>query len=123
MFNHGVGDGTKFDVNYAWPTDLIAIERFLPNSQDKHLKWREIEGKTYYLPGEVFDPIGKEWFFRDNDLPRSDAELLGMYLIARSRETNFLLNVPPDKHGIISAMYIAALRRLSYNIGKLGMLK
>ncbi len=121
MMNHGIGDGSEFNVNYAWPTDLIAIERFLPNSHTKHTRWRTIEGKNYYLPGEVCDPIGAEWFHVDKDVPRSDAELLGMYLVTRSRHANLLLNVPADRHGLIPAMYVQSLARLEKNIGKLDM--
>ncbi len=80
MMNNGIGDGSSYPVEKAWPADLIAIERFLPNSHTGHVKWRQIEGKSYYMPGEVCDPMGKEWFFTKNDRPRSDAELLGMYL-------------------------------------------
>ena len=112
MMNHGVGDGSDFKVNYAWPTDLIAIERFLPNSATKHEKWRTIEGKKCYMPGEVCDPIGKHWFFKENDPPRSIEELLGMYLVSRSRGTNLLLNVPPDRNGIISQIYTDALLKV-----------
>ena len=122
MMNHGIGDGSEFNVNYAWPTDLIAIERFLPNSHTKHVRWRTIEGKNYYLPAEVCDPIGAEWFYVDKDVPRSDAELLGMYLVTRSRHANLLLDVPPDRHGVIPGMYVEALSRLSGNITKLGMI-
>ena len=122
MMNHGIGDGSEFKVNYAWPTDIIAIERFLPNSLTKHAKWRTIEGKKYYLPGEVCDPIGKEWFFKEGDSPRSDAELLGMYLVCRSRGTNLLLNVPPDKSGVIPVMYVDALMRLRKNLDTLTLI-
>jgi alpha-L-fucosidase len=121
MMNHGIGDGSDFNVNYAWPTDLIAIERFLPNSKTKHRRWRTIEGKTYYLPGEVCDPIGDEWFYVDSDAPRSDAELLGMFLVSRSRHTNLLLDVPPDRHGTIPPRCVESLSRLEKNITKLGM--
>jgi len=72
LTNHGIGDGSTFNISYAWPSDVIPIERFLPNSHTGHVKWRTIEGKTYYMPGEVCDPIGKEWFFKEGDLPRSD---------------------------------------------------
>jgi alpha-L-fucosidase len=72
------------------------------------------------MPGEVCDPIGKEWFFVDGDLPRSDEELLGMYLTSRSRHTNLLLDVPPDKHGLIPKMHVNALMRLRKNLDKLG---
>jgi alpha-L-fucosidase len=62
MANNGFGDGSKYDAAYAWPADLIAIERWLPNSQTGYQPWREIEGQRYYLPGEVCDPVGRDWF-------------------------------------------------------------
>jgi alpha-L-fucosidase len=122
MMNNGTGDGSNYPIAYAWPADLIAIERFLPNSHTGHVKWREIEGGKYYMPGEVCDPIGKEWFYVDGDKPRSDAELLGMYLVCRSRHTNLLLDVPPDKHGLIPKMHVEALIRLRKNLDKLGVI-
>ncbi len=121
MMNHGIGDGSEFNVPYAWPTDLIAIERFLPNSHTGHFRWRDIEGKHYYMPGETCDPIGKEWFFTEDDQPRSDGELLGMYLATLHRNSNLLLDVGPDKHGLIPEKYASALQRLRANIAKLGM--
>ena len=119
MFNHGIGDGSQFNVASAWPTDLIAIERVLPNSQTKHQPWREIEGEKYYLPGEVCEPIGKDWFYVTGDQPRSDAELLRMYLVTRSRGANLLLDVGPDQHGLIPKHYRSALERLRRNLDRL----
>jgi alpha-L-fucosidase len=121
MMNNGVSDGSNYPVDKAWPADIIAIERFLPNSHTGHLKWREIEGKRYYMPGEVCDPIGREWFFTEEDQPRSDEELLGMYLVSISRGTNLLLDVGPDKHGMIPQKYVGALQRLRTNLDKLGV--
>lgn len=121
MMNHGIGDGTAFNVAAAWPTDLIAIERYLPDAAKGYQPWREIEGKRYYLGGEVCDPIGKEWFYVDEDRPRSDAELLGMYLVTRSRRANLLLDVPPNCHGLISRRSIASLARLRSNLDLLGL--
>lgn len=116
MMNNGIGDGSNLSVANTWPCDLVAIERFLPNSLDGHVQWREIEGKTYYIPGEVCDPIGREWFYVEGDKPRSDEELLGMYLVTRSRNANLLLDVGPDKHGVIPSHYVDALMRLKKNI-------
>ena len=121
MMNNGVGDGSNYPIAYAWPADIIAIERFLPNSHTGHVKWREIEGKKYYMPGEVCDPIGREWFFTEDDVPRSDEELLGMYLVSISRGANLLLDVGPDKHGLIPEKYIGALQRLRVNLDKFGV--
>ena len=62
-------------------------------------KWREIEGKKYYMPGEVCDPIGKDWFWVAGDKPRSDEALLKQFHACRAGGVNLLLDVPPDKHG------------------------
>jgi alpha-L-fucosidase len=119
--NSGISDGTDYNVGYAWPSDIINIERFLPNSTSKHVKWRTIEGKKYYLPAEVCEPIGKEWFYKKNDVLRSDEELLGMYLVTRSRGANLLLDVPPDTTGVIPAASVNALTRLRKNLDVLKM--
>ena len=58
MMNSGISTGKEYRVDYAWPSDLIAIERNVPPGEG-HAKWRTIEGKEYYMPGEVCDPIDK----------------------------------------------------------------
>lgn len=121
VYNHGIGDGAELIVDRAWPTDLIPIERFLPNSATGHVKWRLVDDKNHYIPGEVCDPIGTDWFYTEHDQPRSDAELLGMYLTTVSRGANLLLDVGPDKHGLIPERYAAALQRLRKNLDSLGM--
>jgi alpha-L-fucosidase len=118
MMNHGIGDGSIFNVADTWPTDIIAIERFLPNSHTGHNPWREIEGGSYYMPGEVCDPIARDWFYVEGDTPRSDEELLGMYLVSRSRKANLLLDIGPDKRGVIPQPMVDALMRLKANIIK-----
>ena len=118
LYNHGLTDGYELKVNTAWPTDVLTIERNVPNSKFPDLRWREIEKDKYYIPGEVVDTIGNEWFYKKADEPRTDAELLGIYLLCRSRKTNLLLDVPPDKTGLISKKYIDALIRLNRNIEK-----
>ncbi len=123
MMNNGIGDGSKLSIPFTWPCDIVAIERFLPNSHTGHQRVREIEGKQYYLPGEVCDPIGNDWFYVDNDKLRSDEELLGMYLVSRARHANLLLDVPPDTHGVIPQKSIEALMRLKKNIDAIGAFK
>jgi alpha-L-fucosidase len=116
MMNSGVGDGVSYDTAYAWPSDLIAIERALPPASG-HRPWREIEGREYYLPGEVCDPIGKHWFHVDGDLPRPDRALLELRQACRGRGTNLLLDVPPDRHGRIPEASVQALMRLRRSAG------
>ena len=114
MMNNGICDGANYDVAYAWPSDLIALERNVPPG-DGHQRWREIEGKKYYMPGEVCDPIGKEWFWVVGDKPRSDEALLDQFNNCRKGNVNFLLDVPPDRHGLIPEETVAALMRLRKN--------
>ncbi|MDR1145485.1 MAG: alpha-L-fucosidase [Verrucomicrobiales bacterium] len=127
--NNGMSSGAALDLDQTWPTDVITIERDLPPSQPGypghpgrpgHLKWRDIEGRRYYLPGEVCDTISREWFHTENDPPRDDAELLGMWLTATARGANFLLNVPVNLHGLLPECHLAALQRLRRNIDRLG---
>lgn len=119
VMNSGIGNGAQLSVAKSWPTDIVTIERFLPPSQDGHKKTREIEGKNVYLPGEVCDPVGREWFYDPADAPRSDEELLGMYLVTRARGANLLLDVGPDTTGRIPEPFADALRRLGENVGEL----
>jgi alpha-L-fucosidase len=134
MMNSGFGDGTKLDYNYAWPTDLMAIERYLPHSNRGYDPWHQPERlgrkvdngpvqtefrwetpRDFYLPGEVCDPIGYDWFWTERDSLRSDLELLGMRLICRERKANLLLDVPPDRHGLIPQATVQSLMRLRKN--------
>jgi alpha-L-fucosidase len=117
MMNNGSSDSDKYethDVAYAWPSDIISLERTLPPSTG-HRKWREIEGKRYYMPGEVCEPIGKEWFWVPGDKPRSDEVLAKQFNDCRARGVNLLLDVPPDQHGIIPDETVTALMRLRKN--------
>jgi alpha-L-fucosidase len=114
MMNSGIGTQEKYNVEYAWPSDIISIERRLPPEKG-HAKWRTIEGKEYYMPGEVCDPIGKEWFYVEGDKPRPDSELLKIYQGSRERGANLLLDVGPDKHGLIPDHFVQALMRLRKN--------
>jgi alpha-L-fucosidase len=120
MMNNGICDGSNYDIEYAWPSDIIAIERNVPPGEG-HQKRREIEGKTYYMPGEVCDPIGKEWFWVKGDDARSDEDLLKQFQNCRNGGVNFLLDVPPDAHGLIPQESVDALMRLRKNAEKLGI--
>ncbi len=136
MMNSGFGDGSQLHYNNVWPTDLMAIERWLPGSGEGYKPWHTVshgsravdDGQPtqrgreapstgdYYIPGEVCDPIGYDWFYHQRDRLRSDGELLGMRLICKARRANLLLDVPPDTTGRIPDATVAALRRLAENV-------
>lgn len=114
MMNSGISSGESYPVDYAWPSDIIAIERRLPPGKG-HEKWRTIEGRRCYMPGEVCDPIGRDWFFTPDDKPRPDDALLAILQSCLDRGVNLLLDVPPNKHGLIPDMHVQALQRLRAN--------
>ncbi|MEI7835179.1 MAG: alpha-L-fucosidase [Planctomycetota bacterium] len=115
MMNSGISTQESYNVDYAWPSDIIAIERSLPAAAGYN-KVREIEGKNYYMPGEVCDPIGKDWFFVPGDLPRDDKHLTDQFHACRACGVNLLLDVPPDTTGQIPRESVQALIRLRKNI-------
>ena len=117
MNNAKFGDGSGFEeqVDRVWPTDLVAIETPIPPPTDVaaieknlpprsgHQKWRTIEGKRYYLPGEVCDPIGKNWFFVRGDLPRSDESLAAQY---QRRMDDFDFDMASDSTVTLAAVML-----------------
>lgn len=128
-FNQGFSCGDVLDTRQSWPSDLCTMERRLPSNpfsarQCYEERWiLDLPGRPpaqpWYIPGEVCDTIGREWFYKEGDVPRSDAELLGMYLVCRERGVNLLLNVAPDRSGLIPPMYAEALFRLRDNLLRL----
>jgi alpha-L-fucosidase len=116
MMNTGVGATGAIPADRPWSSDLVAMERTTP-SKSGHMKWHAIEGQSCYVPCEVCDTIGKQWFFTPGDVPRSDNALLRLVETCRKRGTNLLLNVPPDTHGVIPTDAVAALARLAKNAG------
>ncbi len=110
------GSDNPYPVSYAWPADLMSIEKDLPPGTG-HPQWHEIEGRRYYIPGEVCETIGHKWFWAADDPPRGDDVLATMYRDCRRRNVNLLLNVPPDRHGVIPDDHVQALMRLRKNVG------
>lgn len=125
MMNTGIGDGVDQPKPENWPTDLIAIETRMPptsassDQPDGHNPWRTVLGKEYFLPAEVCDTVCKRWFFTEGDKPKTDGELLGLALFAEARNCNLLLDVGPDRRGLLPDDVVAALTRWEKNLAYL----
>ena len=119
LMNNGLPRADQYDVDYAWPADLMAIERGIP-PKDGYPKWRTIEGNEYYLPGEVCDSIAdvrQDWFHLEGDVPRPMEELLAQFRATTDGGANYLLNVPPDKRGLIPDVFIDTLTQMHKELG------
>ncbi len=59
--------------------------------------------RLYWWPSEVDVSIRPGWFYHDNESPRSLRELAEIYLNSVGRNSVLLLNVPPDRNGLIAS--------------------
>ncbi len=64
---------------------------------------REYEGGMRYMPYECDCRIRKSWFYGDADKPtlKSVNKLMGIYLYSVGRGANLLLNIGPDRRGLL----------------------
>lgn len=126
IMNKGLFTGGKLKF-HAWPTDVLNYETEVPcyhvqpGGTAGHQAWQDFDGRRYYLPGEVSDTVNPHWFWVEGDKPKSDTELLGQALLCRSRGCNQVLNVGPDRHGLIPPDQVGALQRLRKNLDILGV--
>ena len=68
------------------------------------------------MPAEVCDKISRTWFWNSADGPqhvKSAAKIVEMLKLCNERNANYLLNVPPDRNGLISGVHLEHLRELA----------
>ena len=65
-----------------------------------------------WMPGETNTSIRPGWFYHESedDRVKSSARLMQLYFESVGRSTNLLLNVPPDRRGVIHENDVKALR-------------
>jgi len=117
MMNGSLDKKMEIDPNYAWPTDLVSMERGLPPSRSGYRPWYTMqnnlgEKSRFYIPGEVCDTICYTWFWQKESRLRNVDELLGMRILSKVRSSNLLLNVPPDQSGKIPQATVDLLMHL-----------
>ncbi len=95
------------------------------NMKDLGSRSKVLEAKYfYYLPGEVDTSIRKGWFYRDDthQKVRSADEVFDIYERTVGGNSVFLLNVPPNRQGVISELDKKALlesgRRIKQTYGE-----
>lgn len=122
--NQGFVDGSAVSVEPAtwrheraggpvalWPRDLMDGERTLPPPTG-HNPRVALDGTAYYLPMEVCDTLGENWFAVEGDRPRPLRRLYQLYRSCTDRGANLLLDVAPDTSGRIPEPSIRRLMEL-----------
>jgi len=69
------------------------------------------ENGTHWIPAEVDVSIRKGWFYHaeEDSLVKTPKQLFDIYLTSVGRGSTLLLNVPPDRRGLIHENDVAAL--------------
>lgn len=68
--------------------------------------------RLYWWPSEVDVSIRPGWFYHDKEQPKSLRHLAEIYLNSVGRNSTLLLNIPPDREGLIPAADVQRLSEL-----------
>lgn len=99
---HWMGNEQGVNGETCW--SRLTVEGFAPGqsspSQDT-LNCGNYNG-TRWIPAETDVSIRPGWFYRDTEQPKSLEQLLSIYYSSVGRNSLLLLNVPPDRRGLIA---------------------
>lgn len=101
----GVAGETNW--NTITPDTLFAgkggIEKLLNTGDENGSAW---------IPAEVDVSIRKGWFYHaeEDSLVKTPQQLFDIYLTSVGRGSTLLLNIPPDKRGLVHELDVAALK-------------
>ncbi len=68
--------------------------------------------KLYWWPSEVDVSIRPGWFYHEREQPKPLRQLVEIYLNSVGRNSVLLLNIPPDRNGLIADADVARLAEL-----------
>lgn len=68
--------------------------------------------RLYWWPSEVDVSIRPGWFYHDTEQPKSLRQLAEIYINSVGRNSVLLLNIPPDRRGLIADADVARLAEL-----------
>ena len=94
----GIAAGTNWNL-----LDTAGFKRGLGAPPNDTLQSGNVNGKNW-IPAECDVSIRPGWFYhsKEDDKVKSAEELFQLYLKSVGRGANFLLNVPPDRRGLIN---------------------
>ena len=96
-----VGNESGMGSTTNW--SLLKKDELYPGGNFAKILGAGHEDGNYWVPAEVDVSIRPGWFWHENQdsLVRSPENLMGLYYNSVGRNSNLLLNVPPDKRGLL----------------------
>ncbi len=123
----GMGRDTEWSATAMAPGSYThkkeAMEALGINNMSKDLGSRELIAKAqeaYWYPSEVDVSIRPGWFYHadQDERVRSLANLVNIYYRSVGCNSVLLLNIPPDKRGLIHEVDVQRIKELSEYINK-----
>ena len=123
----GLGRETEWSATVMAPGSYThkgeAMKALGINNMSKDLGSRELLGKAqeaYWYPSEVDVSIRPGWFYHadQDERVRSLANLVNIYYQSVGCNSVLLLNIPPDKRGLIHEIDVQRIKELSDYINK-----
>jgi alpha-L-fucosidase len=119
MFSDGgpdvrwVGNEDGYAGEPCWAT-INATDLWPGHAIQSHLNRGDRHG-THWLPAEVDVSIRPGWFYheREDNAVRSVQNLLKIYFESLGRGANLILNLPPDRRGLIHEVDVRVLQEWS----------
>lgn len=90
---------------------LLNKDEMYPGGDFAAILGEGYEDGNYWVPAEVDVSIRPGWFYheRQDSLVRSPENLMELYYSSVGRNSNLLLNVPPDRRGLLHEKDVASL--------------
>lgn len=113
----GVGRENEWSVTPLMPSifpeseaynDSLGINAMAKNIGDREMLANAKEVRWW--PSEVDVSIRPGWFYHDSQQPKSLAHMADIYLSSVGRNSVLLLNIPPDRRGLIADADVARLK-------------
>ncbi len=92
-----------------------------PGSSNYRKNTKGIRNGKYWIPGECDVSIRPGWFYHksQDSMVRSPENLVDLFFKSIGRGANFLLNLPPDKRGLIHENDVKSLKEFKKTIDRI----
>jgi alpha-L-fucosidase len=90
---------------------MLNRDRMYPGGDFAGILGEGHEDGKYWVPAEVDVSIRKGWFYHpaEDSMVRSPENLMELYYSSVGRNSNLLLNVPPDRRGLLNEADVKSL--------------